>query len=82
MNASCETTARLMGDSWVKTILRVVTPNAWPTILQVFGYYFVSSMVTISAVVFLVGARTIVVTTRISALQHIAEFDGILRSPS
>lgn len=77
MNASWETTARLMGDSWVKTILRVVTPNAWPTILQVFGYYFVSSMVTISAVVFLVGARTIVVTTRISALQHIAEFDGI-----
>lgn len=77
MNASWETTARLMGDSWVKTILRVVTPNAWPTILQVFGYYFVSSMVTISAVVFLVGARTMVVTTRISALQHIAEFDGI-----
>ena len=38
MNASWETTARLMGDSWVKTILRVVTPNAWPTILQVFGY--------------------------------------------
>lgn len=37
MNASWETTARLMGDSWVKTILRVVTPNAWPTILQVFG---------------------------------------------
>lgn len=72
MNASWETTARLMGDSWVKTILRVVTPNAWPTILQVFGYYFVSSMVTISAVVFLVGARTMVVTTRISALQHIA----------
>lgn len=34
-------------------------------------------MVTISAVVFLVGARTMVVTTRISALQHIAEFDGI-----
>lgn len=77
MSASWETTARLMGDSWVKTILRVVTPNAWPTILQVFGYYFVSSMVTISAVVFLVGARTMVVTTRISALQHIAEFDGI-----
>lgn len=77
MNASWETTARLMVDSWVKTILRVVTPNAWPTILQVFGCYFVSSMVTISAVVVLVGARTMVVTTRISALQHIAEFDGI-----
>lgn len=77
MNASWETTARLMGDSWVKTILRVVTPNAWPTLLQVFGYYFVSSMVTISAVVFLTSARTMVVTTKISALQHVADFDSI-----
>lgn len=77
MNASWETTARLMGDSWIKTILRVVTPNAWPTLLQVFGYYFVSSMVTISAVVFLTSARTMVVTTKISALQHVADFDSI-----
>ncbi|MDT3766751.1 ABC transporter permease subunit [Gleimia hominis] len=77
MNASWETTARLMGDSWFKTILRVITPNAWPTILQVFGYYFVNAMVTISAVVFLTGARTQVVTTEISALQHIAKFDSV-----
>lgn len=77
MNASWETTARLMGDSWLKTIVRVVTPNAWPTILQVFGYYFVSAMVTISAVVFLTGAHTMVITTKISSLQHLAEFDSI-----
>lgn len=77
MNGSWETTARLMGDSWIKTIVRVVTPNAWPTILQVFGYYFVNAMVTISAVVFLTGARTQVITTEISALQHLAEFDQI-----
>ena len=49
MNGSWETTAKLMGDNWFKTIVRVVTPNAWPTILQVFGYYFVNAMVTISA---------------------------------
>lgn len=77
MNGSWETTAKLMGDNWIKTILRVVTPNAWPTILQVFGYYFVNAMVTISAVVFLTGARTQVITTEISALQHLAEFDQI-----
>ncbi|MBW3093969.1 ABC transporter permease subunit [Bifidobacterium sp. 64T4] len=77
MNGSWETTAKLMGDSWIKTIVRVVTPNAWPTILQVFGYYFVNAMVTISAVVFLTGARTQVITTKISALQHVAKFDEI-----
>ena len=77
MNGSWETTAKLMGDNWFKTIVRVVTPNAWPTILQVFSYYFVNAMVTISAVVFLTGARTQVITTEISALQHLAEFDQI-----
>ncbi|PWG60257.1 extracellular solute-binding protein [Bifidobacterium catulorum] len=77
MNASWETTAKLMGDSWFKTIVRVVTPNAWPTVLQVFGYYFVNAMVTISAVVFLTGAKTQVITTKISALQHLAKFDDI-----
>ncbi|MBT1179541.1 extracellular solute-binding protein [Bifidobacterium vespertilionis] len=77
MNGSWETTAKLMGDNWIKTIVRVVTPNALPTILQVFSYYFVNAMVTISAVVFLTGARTQVITTKISALQHVAKFDEI-----
>src|SRR5699024_4290702 len=31
MNASWETTAMLMGDRWIKTIVRVVTPNAVST---------------------------------------------------
>ena len=30
MNASWETTALLMGDNWMKTIFRIVTPNALP----------------------------------------------------
>lgn len=77
MNASWETTAKLMGDNWFKTIARIVTPNAAPTILQVFGYYFVNAMVTISAVVFLTGAHTMVMTTKISSLQHLAKFDDI-----
>lgn len=77
MNASWETTAMLMGDSWFKTIARVVTPNAGPTIIAVFGYYFINSMVTISAVIFLAGARTMVITTKIKELQHFAKFDEI-----
>ncbi|MDD2981295.1 MAG: extracellular solute-binding protein, partial [Hespellia sp.] len=77
MNASWETTAMLMGDNWMKTIFRVVTPNALPTILEVFSYYFVNAMVTVSAVVFIAGARTMVVTTKIKELQHFAEFNEI-----
>ena len=77
MNNSWETTAMLMGDTWVKTVLRVVTPNALSTIWEVFAYYFVNAMVTISAVVFLVGARTAVMTTKIKELQHFAKFNEI-----
>lgn len=62
MNASWETTAMLMGDSWIKTVFRVVTPNAMSTIISVFSYYFINAMVTISAVIFLAGARTMVIT--------------------
>lgn len=59
----------LMGDNWVKTILRVVTPNVWSTLLEVFSYYFVNSMVTISAVIFIAGTRTMVITTKIKELR-------------
>ena len=77
MNSSWETTAMLMGDSWAKTFFRVVTPNALPTILEVFSYYFVNAMVTVSAVIFIAGAKTMVITTKIKELQHFAEFDAI-----
>ncbi len=67
----------LMGDSWIKTIVRVVTPNAVSSILEVFSYYFVNAMVTISAVIFIAGARTMVITTKIKELQHYAKFNEI-----
>ena len=77
MNASWETTAMLMGDSWGKTILRVVTPNAISTLIRVFSYYFINAMVTISAVIFLAGARTMVITTKIKQLQYYNKYNEI-----
>ena len=77
MNASWETTAMLMGDSWAKTILRIVTPNALGTIIEVFSYYFINAMVTISAVIFIVGARTMVITTKIKELQYYNKFNEV-----
>ena len=77
MNASWETTAMLMGDNWLKTIVRVVTPNALSTLLEVFSYYFVNAMVTVSAVIFIAGTRTMVITTKIKELQYFNEFNEI-----
>lgn len=77
LNASWETTAKLLGDNWLKTIVRIITPNALSTLLEAFSYYFVNSMVTVSAVIFLVSTRTMVITTKIKELQHFANFNEI-----
>ena len=77
MNAGWETTAMLMGDSWIKTIIRVVTPNAMSSLIEVFSYYFINSMVTISALVFIAGARTMVPTTMIKQLQYVNRFNEV-----
>lgn len=77
MNSGFETTAALMGDTWFQTLRRVVIPNSFGTILQMFSYLFVNSMVTISAIVFLVGAYTQVTTSKIKELQYFEKFDAI-----
>lgn len=77
MNAGWETTARLMGDNWIETIAKVVTPNAFSTLIEVFSYYFINSMVTISGLIFIAGAQTMVLTTMIKQLQYINKFNEV-----
>lgn len=77
LNSSWETTAALMGDSWIKTIVRIITPNMVSTLLEVFGYYFVNAMVTVSAVIFIAGARTMVITTKMKELQYYTKFNEV-----
>jgi iron(III) transport system permease protein len=77
LNPAWETTGELMGDTWFKTIRRVIIPNSAATIVEMFGYFFINSMVTISAIIFLVTARTAVVTSKIKELQHFASFNEI-----
>lgn len=77
LNTSWEATAKLLGDSWGKTLLRIITPNMSSTLMEVFGYYFVNAMVTVSAVIFIAGARTMVITTKIKELQYFMKFNEI-----
>ena len=77
MNAGWETTAMLMGDSWLKTILRVVTPNAAASLIEVFSYYFINSMVTISALIFIVGSKTMILTAKIKQLQYVNQYNEV-----
>ena len=77
MTPALETTAQLMGDNWFKSIVRIIIPSTLYTIVEMFSYYYINSMVTISAIIFLVNARTAVLTTKIKELQHYAKFDDI-----
>ncbi|MGN1382007.1 MAG: ABC transporter permease [Eubacterium sp.] len=77
MDASWETTARLLGDSWIKTVARVITPNALGSLAEVFRYYFINAMVTVSAVIFIVGPDTSLLTTKIQELEHYQQFNDI-----
>jgi len=77
MNPAWETTGELMGDNWIKTITRVIIPNSIATIVEMFGYYFINSMVTISAIIFLVTARTSLLTSKINELQHFQNFNQV-----
>ncbi len=77
MNPSWETTAELLGDSWIRTIQRVILPNSASTVIEMFSYYFINSMVTISGIIFLVTAQTTLVASKIKELQHFAKFNEI-----
>ena len=77
MNPAWETIGELMGDTWLKTVIRVIIPNSLSTIVEMVGYYFINAMVTISAIIFLVTASTSVVTSKIKELQHFANFNEI-----
>lgn len=77
LNPQWEKTASLMGDSWLKTLGRIMTPNVWPALFEAFSFYFINAMVTVSAVIFVAGAHTMVMTVKIQELQHFADFDDI-----
>lgn len=55
-------------------LISVITSDI--ELLEVF-YYFINSMVTISALIFIAGARTMVLTTMIKQLQYVNRFNEV-----
>ncbi len=56
MDREFETVSASMGVPFVKTFTRVTVPVCLPAILEIGMYYFVNSMATVSAVIFLYSA--------------------------
>lgn len=53
MDSEFEKVSASLGVPFYSTMLKVTTPIALPAIMEVFSYFFVNSMVTVSAVIFL-----------------------------
>lgn len=77
LNSKWETVACLKGDNWLRSIIRIVTPNARESLIETFSYYFVNSMVTISALIFITGAKTMTLTTKIKQLQYVNNYNHV-----
>ncbi len=56
MDREFETVSASMGVPFTKTFVRVTVPVCLPAILEIGMYYFVNSMATVSAVIFLYSA--------------------------
>lgn len=77
MNTHWEVIGELLRDSWMRTIWRVIIPNMKKTMVEMFSFYFIHAMVTISGVIFLVTTTTSLVATKINELQHFNKFNEI-----
>jgi len=57
MDGEFEKVSASLGVPFYRTMMKVTTPIAVPAIMEVFSYFFVNSMVTVSAVIFIYSAE-------------------------
>jgi iron(III) transport system permease protein len=53
LDSEFEAASESMNVPWYRTLLRVTLPMSLPTIVEIFVYFFINSMVTVSAIIFL-----------------------------
>lgn len=77
MNPSWDTAASLLGDSRLRTVWKIIVPNSISTLFEMMMYLSVNSMVTVSAVIFLVTTRTMLITTKINELLYFMRYENV-----
>lgn len=75
-NRNLEDVAQSLGISRLRMILDVYIPSTIPTIIEMYSYYFVNAMITISAVSFLVNFRTMPLSLLIPQLDAQSFIEG------
>ena len=75
-NHSLEDVAKSLGISRFRMMLNVYIPCTVPTIIEMYSYFFVNSMITISAISFLVNFRTMPLSLLIPQLDSQSFIEG------
>ena len=75
-NRHLEDVAQSLGISRMRIIRDIYIPCTVPTIIEMYSYYFVNSMITISAVSFLVNFRTMPLSLLIPQLDSQSFIEG------
>ncbi len=74
LDGEFENVSDSMKIPWWKTFYRVSVPMSLPAILEIFMFYFVNSMVTVSAVVFLYSANFKIASIAITHMEESGDF--------
>lgn len=75
-NPNLEDVAQSLGISRMRILFNVYVPCTMPTIVEMYSYFFVNSMITISAVSFLVNFRTMPLSLLIPQLESQSFIEG------
>ena len=75
-NPNLEDVAQSLGISRLRMLCNVYVPCTLPTILEMYSYYFVNAMITISAVSFLINFRTMPLSLLIPQLESQSFMEG------
>ncbi len=75
-NPNLEDVASSLGISSLRMLTKVYIPSTLSTILEMYSYYFVNAMITISAVSFLINFRTMPLSLMIPQLESQSFVEG------
>lgn len=75
-NPNLEDVAATLGISKMRLLISVYVPSTMLTIVEMYAYYFVNAMITISAVSFLVNFRTTTLSLMIPQLESQSFMEG------
>ncbi len=75
-NPNLEDVAESLGISRVRMLVNVYIPSTLSTIIEMYSYYFVNAMITISAVSFLINFRTMPLSLMIPQLESQSFVEG------